>query len=56
MQAEAALDAKLRGPHAFSLERLLHIFFFLFSMHAEVCDGGGGTNSAGTFGVEQALR
>ena len=30
---EAALEAKLRGPHSFPLERLLHIFYVIFAHH-----------------------
>lgn len=30
---EAAVEAKLRGPHAFALERLLHIFYVIFAQH-----------------------
>ncbi|KAL4457995.1 hypothetical protein ABPG75_012860 [Micractinium tetrahymenae] len=32
-QAEAAVEAKLRGPHSFPLERLLHIFWAIFAHH-----------------------
>lgn len=32
-QAEAALEARLRGPHSFPLERLLHIFWAVFAHH-----------------------
>lgn len=30
---EAAVEAKLRGPHAFPLERLLQIFFAIYADH-----------------------
>ena len=32
-QVEAAVEAKLRGPHSFPLERLLHIFYALYAHH-----------------------
>ena len=32
-QVEAAVEAKLRGPHAFPLERLLQIFFAIYADH-----------------------
>ncbi|EFN58433.1 hypothetical protein CHLNCDRAFT_50195 [Chlorella variabilis] len=32
-QVEAAVEAKLRGPHTFPLERLLHIFYVLYAHH-----------------------
>ncbi len=33
--AEAALEARLRGPHSFPLERLLHIFYALYQQQGE---------------------
>ena len=50
-QVEAALEAKLRGPHAFALERLLHIFYVIFAQHdaeeeGEGEGGGGGGGAA----------
>ena len=32
-QVEAAVEAKLRGPHSFPLERLLHIFYAIYADH-----------------------
>ena len=32
-QVEAAVEAKLRGPHSFPLERLLHIFYAIYANH-----------------------
>lgn len=36
-QVEAAVDAKLRGPHSFPLERLLHIFYAIYA-HSDAED------------------
>ena len=36
------MEAKLRGPHSFPLERLLHIFFAIYADHdADDEDEGG---------------
>lgn len=40
--AEASLEARLRGPHSFPLERLLHIFYVLYPQHAADGEGGAG--------------
>lgn len=40
-QAEAAVEARLRGPHTFPLERLLHIFWAIFAHHEGDEEGEG---------------
>ena len=37
-QTEAAVEAVLRGPHSFPLERLLHIFYCIYAHHG-MADG-----------------
>lgn len=39
MQVEAGTEALLKGPHAFPLERMLHIFYALYSAHEESAAG-----------------
>lgn len=65
LQAEAALEAKLRGPHTFPLERLLHIFFAIYPQEEEEegrphllasLAGGGGAGAAGRDGVQKQGR
>lgn len=44
---EGALEAGLRGPHAFPLERLLHIFYCIYAQRdAEEEEGAGGGAAA----------
>ncbi|KAL4853474.1 putative DNA helicase MCM9 [Chlorella vulgaris] len=44
-QVEAAVEAKLRGPHSFPLERLLHVFYALFGQHDAEDEQEGGSQS-----------
>ena len=44
---EAAIEATLRGPHAFPLERLLHIFYCLYEQHGLHEDETQGTTANG---------
>ena len=61
--AEAALEARLRGPHSFTLERLLHIFYALYQQQDED-EGPGedgeeereGRGHGGARGAEQVRR
>lgn len=46
-QAEAALEATLKGPHSFPLERLLHIFYCIYEQHGPENDGDEGQSGHG---------
>jgi origin recognition complex subunit 5 len=61
--AEAALEAQLRGPHSFYLERLLHIFFCMYAQRdedeervVEHQENGGSAGMRTAKGVATGLR
>lgn len=43
---EAAIEAALRGPHSFALERLLHIFYCIYEQHGPSDPGEGFSHHA----------
>ena len=63
LQVEAAVEARLRGPHSFPLERLLHVFYVLYVHHdgeegeegeaglPEACEVGAGHGALGRTSV-----
>jgi len=51
-QAEAAVEASLKGPHSFPLERILHIFYCIYEQHGpEEDEGNPGEDSGGRRGA-----